>query len=120
MARPTQLYCQDKSQNGNEEKTYDGEPLCPNRRGVYPHAIYQPSAEYDEKDRKKKTQGTVMLSMIVTKEGKTADIKVTQSLTPGLDEQAMKAVSRWRFDPVIYDGKPCPMKIAAEVSFHLY
>ena len=58
--------------------------------------------------------------MVLTKEGRTADIKVTKSLTPGLDQQAIKAVSQWTFEPVMVDGQPCPLRIAVQVSFRLY
>jgi len=116
MAQPTALLGQDNS----AKETYDGEPLCQNRRGVFPHPTYRTDPEYDDKDRKTKTQGTVVLSVIVTKEGNTVDIKVTKTLTPGLDQQAIKCVSQWRFEPVIQDGKVCPAKMAVEVTFHLY
>ncbi len=114
--QPTMLFCQDNS----AKETYDGVPLCRNRRGVFPRPTYQPEPEYDNKDRKKKIQGVVTLSVIVTKEGRTADIKVIKSLTPGLDQQAIKAVSRWEFEPVTKDGEPCPARVTVEVSFHLY
>lgn len=116
IAQPTTLLCQ---QNPAQE-TYNGDPMCRTARGVYPHPTYQPDPDYDDKDRKKKIQGEVLLSTIVTKEGRTADLKVTKSLTPNLDKQAIKAVSQWRFDPVIQDGKACPTRIVVEVSFHLY
>ncbi len=112
----TLLFCQDNS----AKEAYDGEPLCRNRRGVFPRPIYQPVPEYDDKARKKKIEGTVTLSVIVTKEGRTADIKVVKTLTPGLDQQAIKAVSRWKFEPVAQDGQACPMRMNVEVSFHLY
>jgi TonB family protein len=112
----TLLFCQDNSAT----ETYDGQPLCQKRRGVFPHPIYQPGPEYDDKARKKKIEGTVTLSVIVTKEGGTADIKVIKTLTPGLDQQAIKAVSRWKFEPVAQDGQACPMRMNVEVSFRLY
>ena len=77
-------------------------------------------SEYDDKARKKRIGGTVTLSVIVTKEGRTADIKVVKTLTPGLDQQAMKAVSRWKFEPVTQDGQLCPMLINVQVQFKLY
>jgi TonB family protein len=117
--RPTALFCQE-TQDSSANATYEGDALCQSRRGVYPHRVYTPDPDYDEKARKKKIQGTVVLSTIVTKEGATADIKVVRTLTPGLDQQAIKAVSRWRFEPVVQDGKACPMKIIVEVEFHLY
>ena len=116
MALPTAMFGQDNP----AQEAYQGEPMCRTGRGVFPRATYQPEAEYDNKDRKAKTQGTVVLSVIVTKEGGTADIKVAKSLTPGLDQQAIKAVLQWRFDPVLKDGKPCPVRVAVEVNFHLY
>jgi TonB family protein len=114
--QPTLMFCQENS----AKETYDGEPLCQKRRGVFPRAVYSPGPEYDAEGRKKKIEGTATLSMIVTKEGRTADIKVVKTLTPGLDQQAMKAVSRWKFDPVTQDGQACPMRMNVEVSFHLY
>ncbi len=117
MIVPTAAFCQE---NGAKDDTYEGDALCQSRRGVYPHRVYTPDPDYDDKARKKKIQGTVVLSTIVTKEGTTADIKVLRPLTSGLDQQAIKAVSRWKFEPVVQDGKTCPMKIAVEVTFHLY
>ncbi len=113
---PTLLFCQDNPAT----ETYDGQPLCRRVRGVFPHPTYQPTPEYDDKARKAKIEGVVTLSLIVTKEGRTADIKVIKSLTPGLDQQAIKAVSRWEFEPAMQDGEPCPMRTTVEVSFHLY
>jgi TonB family protein len=114
--QPMLLFCQENS----AKESYDGEPLCRNRRGVYPRAVYTPGPEYDAEGRKKKIEGTVTLSVIVTKEGQAADLKVLKTLTPGLDQQAMKTVSRWKFEPVTQDGQACPMRMNLEVSFHLY
>lgn len=107
-------------QDESGKETYQGQPLCRSERGVYPHRVFTPGPEYDDKARKKKIQGTVILSTVVTNEGTTADIKVVRTLTPGLDQQAIKAVSRWKFEPVVQDGKTCPMKINVEVEFRLY
>ncbi len=120
VLQPVALLCQDDSAPVvSAKESYNGEPLCHGRRG-FPRPIYQLVAEYDDKDRKKKIEGYVGLSLILTKEGKTADIKVTKSLTQGLDQQAIKSVSQWTFEPVIVDGRPCPMKIAVQVTFKLY
>jgi TonB family protein len=110
------LLCQDNS----AKETYNGDPLCHNYRGGFPRSIHRTTAEYDDKDRKKKIEGTVTLSVVITKEGRTADIKVTKSLTPGLDQQAIKSVSQWTFEPILQDGQACPMRIAVQVNFKLY
>jgi TonB family protein len=116
LAKPTALLSQDNP----ARETYNGVPLCQNRRGVFPHPTYQPEPKYDDKARKKKIEGVVTLSIIVTTEGRTADIKVVKSLTPGLDQQAIKSVSQWRFEPVTQDGQVCPMRINVQAQFHLY
>jgi TonB family protein len=110
------------AQDDSAAETYQGDRFCPNRKGVYPKPIYpQAEPEYDSKDARARVQGTVILSAIVTKEGKTTEIKIVKSLTPGLDKQAIKTVSKWRFQPEINeDGQPCPAKINVEVAFKLY
>jgi protein TonB len=37
----------------------------------------------------------------------------------GLDQQAMAAVSQWRFKPGMKDGKPVPVYANVEVNFRL-
>ena len=68
----------------------------------------------------KKIEGVVTLSVIVTKEGRPADIKIIKTLPPGLNQQAVKSVSQWRFEPVLQDGQPCPMRVDVQVQFNLY
>jgi TPR repeat protein len=38
----------------------------------------------------------------------------------GLDEQAIEAVSNWRFEPATKDGTPVAVQINVEVNFHLF
>jgi protein TonB len=116
VAQPMAMFGQDDP----AKESYDGVPMCRNARGVFPRSTYRPDPEYDDKARKKKIQGVVTLSAVVTTEGRTVDIKVVKSLTPGLDQQAIKSVSRWRFEPVSQDGQLCPMRVNVQVQFRLY
>jgi TonB family protein len=85
-----------------------------------PKAIYQPDPQYNERARKKKINGTVIVAMIVTAEGKVRDLKVIKSLDKGLDKQAIAAVSTWKFEPATKDGKPVAVHLPVEVDFRLY
>jgi TonB family protein len=85
-----------------------------------PHAVYDPEPEYSEEARKAKYQGDVVLSVIVDPSGHTRDIHIVRSLGLGLDEKAVEAVRRWRFDPAIKDGQPVAVLVNIEVKFHLY
>jgi TonB family protein len=85
-----------------------------------PKLIYGPNPQYSEEARKAKYQGTVVLWMIVDAQGQPHDIRVARSIGKGLDEEAVKAVRRWRFEPARFNGQPVSVQINTEVSFKLY
>lgn len=84
-----------------------------------PKAVYRTDPEYTERARKKKIRGSVVLSVIVTKEGNVRDAKITTSLDKDLDQQALNAVNKWQFEPATKDGKPVPIRMSVEVSFNV-
>ena len=101
----------------------DGPPgiYSPGKMGVtVPVAIYHPEPSFSDEARKAKQQGVVILLVVVGKDGRTYDIRVTQSLGMGLDEKAIEAVSQWRFKPATLNGQPVATQIAVELDFHLY
>jgi periplasmic protein TonB len=100
----------------------------PDSNGIYkvghgvraPKPVYHPEPEYSDKGRKNKISGSVLLSMIVTEEGLTRDVKVTEGLEKSLDQQAIAAVSTWKFEPATLDGKAVPVYMKVEVTFKTY
>ena len=100
-----------------------GAPDCshvPDRDVTPPHTTYTPEPEYSDKARKKRIQGVVVLSVTVGADGLPHDIKVDKGIGYGLDEKAIEAVSRWKFDPARKDGQPIDKEIKVEVQFRLY
>ncbi len=102
-----------------------GPPSCPappedegSVRG--PRVIFAPDPEYSDKARKKKTNGTVVLSVTVGTDGLPHDIKVEKKVGQGLDEKALEAMRKWRFQPAVKDGQPIETHIYVEMSFRLY
>jgi TonB family protein len=85
-----------------------------------PKLVYDPEPEYSEEARKAKYQGTCVLSVIVGPDGLAHEIKVTNTLGLGLDEKAIEAVRKWRFEPAMKDGKPVNVLISVQVNFRLY
>lgn len=85
-----------------------------------PTPLSMPNPEYTDKARKKKLNGTVVVAMIVTPEGKVLDPKVTKSLDKDLDKQALAAVRTWKFEPATKDGIPVAVHVKVEVDFRLY
>jgi protein TonB len=106
----------------------EGPGFGPGPRGVrpgvggvtVPRLIYSPEPAFSDEARKSKTQGSVTLLLVVGADGRTYDIHVQSSLGMGLDEKAIEAVRRWRFQPATFKGQPVATQIAVEVNFHLY
>jgi TonB family protein len=82
-------------------------------------AIYRVDPEYSEDARARKVEGTVMLGLTIDHEGRPQNIQVKRSLDPSLDQKAIEAVSKWRFEPAVKNGQPASMVITVEVYFAL-
>ena len=85
-----------------------------------PEVIFKVDPRYSDEALKAGLSGTVMLWIVVDTEGHARNIHVLKSLGMGLDEKAIEAVRQWKFEPATKDGKPVAVKVAVEVSFHLY
>jgi protein TonB len=94
----------------------------PNRTGAsVPACVYCPPPEYSKKARKDKVEGTVVLKVTITPEGRATNISVTKSLREDLDTQAINAVAKWKFKPATApNGKLVPVTCPIEVTFRLY
>jgi TonB family protein len=85
-----------------------------------PRTIYAPDPEYSETARIAKYQGVMTLGMIVGADGIPRDVWVVRKLGLGLDQKAIEAVRRWKFEPATRDGELVAVHINVEVTFHLY
>ena len=61
--------------------------------------------------------GTVTLSGIVEADGHVSDIHVVRSLDEGLDAEATKAFTQWRFRPALRMGQAVAVAVTAEIAF---
>lgn len=67
-----------------------------------------------------KEQGTVVLKVRVLADGAPAEVVVDKSTaTPALDQAAIDAVKRWRFEPAMQDGKAVGGWVRVPVMFSL-
>lgn len=86
-----------------------------------PTCDYCPPPTYTSKARHAGLQGTVALQVTITPDGRATNISVTKSLSPDMDAQAIKAVSKWRFKPAPgLSGNPVPVIAPIEVTFQLF
>ena len=103
-------------------------PTGPNAGGIYtpggdvtePVAVYRPNPSYTKEARKRKLSGAVSLALIVDAQGNVTDVHVVSPLGMGLDENAIKTVSTWKFKPATRKGKAVPVEVYVEFSFHLF
>ena len=61
-----------------------------------------------------------MLWVVVGRDGRTHDIRIQRSLGMGLDERAIDALGRRRFEPGRKDGIPVAVMVNVEINFRLY
>lgn len=86
-----------------------------------PKVISEVKPRYTPEAIQAKIEGTLMMTAVVRTDGTPADIAITQSLDTeyGLDKQAVAALSQWRFEPGLKDGKPVPVRVTIEMRFWL-
>lgn len=86
-----------------------------------PRLLSQGKPAYTAAAMRQKIQGTVLLQAVVEPDGTVDRIRVLRSLDRdyGLDNEAMKAASKWRFAPGTRMGVPVPVEITIELSFSL-
>jgi len=86
-----------------------------------PSCIYCPDPQYSDEARKAKWQGTVVLDVIISADGRAISIKPIKGPGLGLEEKAVEAVRTWRFRPALGpNGKPVNVSIPIEVTFRLF
>lgn len=83
--------------------------------------MYCPNPQFSVDAMKAKIQGTVLLSAIITADGRATNIRVVRGIGYGLDENAIEAVRHWRFKAALGpDRKPAHVTAPIEVIFHIY
>lgn len=86
-----------------------------------PQCIYCPQPEYSDEARKAKYQGTVLLDVTVTSDGRVITPVVIKGPGLGLEEKALTMVKTWKMRPAVGpSGKPVNCRVQIEVTFHLY
>ena len=87
----------------------------------WPKLIVEVKPNYTPDAMRARIEGIVELEIVVYADGSVGSIRLVRSLDSrfGLDEEAIKAVRRWRFDPARHLGKPVQVRVPVEVSFSL-
>ena len=86
-----------------------------------PTCIHCSIPAYSPKAKAAKYQGTVVLDVVVTAQGRTERIIILRGPGLGLEEKSIEAVKKWKFKPATGpDGNPVAVRIPIEISFRLF
>jgi TonB family protein len=73
---------------------------------------------YPNRAAMSRTEGWVELDFTVSETGQVKDVVVHAASIPGVfEEAAIRAVSQWRYKPVLRDAKPVPVRTELRIRF---
>lgn len=73
---------------------------------------------YPPAARQSRTQGVVILEVVIGADGKVKSTKVIKSM-PLLDTSATEAVKQWEYKPLLVEGKPTAVIMTIPVNYKL-
>jgi TonB family protein len=106
--------CSPTTDSGQTREAYEA------AGATMPSCAYCPQPSYTDAARSAKYQGGCKFHVVVDENGRATSISLLDPAGNGLDVQAIKAIRNWRFKPATKDGKPVPVCVLIEVTFHLY
>ena len=68
-------------------------------------------------ERTRNRAGKVILDAVIQEDGVPKVVRVVQSLSWELDENAIGALKQWRFSPALKDGQPVKVRMNVEMNF---
>lgn len=86
---------------------------------VPPRVVSKVEPDYTQAARDAKTEGAVVLGLVINPQGRAENIRVVKSVDVGLGRNAVAAIEHWQFSPGIKDGKPVRVAAIIEVNFRL-
>ena len=86
---------------------------------VAPTLLKQVTPKYTADAMRQRIQGMVALEVVISREGIPRAIRVTRSLDPGLDEEAVAAARQWRFAPGRIGDMPVEVLVTILLDFNV-
>ena len=85
-----------------------------------PVKLHAPPPHYTEVARRARLEGVVIVQAVIDKQGSVASVKLLKGLPLGLDQAAVEAIKRWRFEPArLADGRAAMVYYTLTVKFEL-
>lgn len=102
----------------DQANSQEGAPVTAPRVDAHQHQNPEPA--YPRLSRRRGEEGTVILELLVQKDGSVDEIKIKESSGfPRLDKSAVEAVRRWKYNPATRGGEPIEYRYLQPVTFNL-
>ena len=85
-----------------------------------PRLLKQTDPAYNNVARALRVTGEVIIDLHVEADGMPSHIEIVRPVGLGLDEQAARAVSTYRFAPATREGQPVPVMLRVAVNFQIF
>lgn len=105
-----------------QERGTGGKIYRPGSDVTLPSAIYRAQPHYTNAAIRARIEGVVLVECVVEPSGLCSRLRLVKSLdsTFGLDEQALRAATEWRFRPGTRLGEPVPIVVTIELGFTIH
>jgi TonB family protein len=84
-----------------------------------PRAVTKVDPKYPAAARRARIQGSVFLYGSIGTDGRVSEVAVVEGVEEQLDQSAVDAFRRWRFEPGRKNGTPIPLEVVVEIPFRL-
>lgn len=84
-----------------------------------PRILHEVKADYPEDARLRGITGSVVLEIVVRRDGSVGEVKVLEGLDAALSERAVEAVRQWKFAAARRLGAPVDVIVEVSVEFKL-
>lgn len=84
-----------------------------------PSLVLRVDPEYPLSARRARREGTVVITVVVDRDGAVGEAKILRSVSPDIDQAALDAVLRWRYRPALRNGKRVAVSCVIRLTFEL-
>lgn len=108
----------EKKVRGTAPKPGEGASVCV-EEALKPKPIERTAPQYSDDARAANVEGVVKVELSVNAAGDVVDARILSGLGHGLDQAALVAARRWKFNPATRCGKPIESKHVVSMRFQL-
>lgn len=84
-----------------------------------PRRVREVQPRYPAEAQADGASGTVILEVLINRDGKVSELRVLRSVHPLLDEAAVEAVRQWEYAATLVNGRPQPVVMTVTLGFSL-